>query len=133
MAQRAGYVITRPLRVLLSSNLDEHNGFSTVIPFPLVQVELAPARPRSGIFDGGDYLERTLTHEFAHHLSNDRNHGFRGVLESIFGRVLPSEPLSLLLFYLSTPAHITMPSFWHEGLAQWAETAYAPPGTSANL
>ena len=31
----AGYVITQPLRVLLSSNIDEHNGFSTVIPFPL--------------------------------------------------------------------------------------------------
>lgn len=130
MARQAGYTITRPLRLLFNDAFDDHNGFSTVIPFPLVGIDLAPARPMSGIFDGADHLERTLIHEFAHHLSNDRNHGFRRGLERIFGRVLPSELLSLLVFYLSTPANVTMPSFWHEGLAQWAETAYAPSGSA---
>lgn len=117
------------LRLLISNWKDAHNGFSTVVPFSLVQVELAPSLAASNIFSGFRETERTLVHEFAHHISNDRNHGFRGVLESIFGRVLPNDLLSLLVAYFSTPAHITMPFFWHEGLASWAETAYADPGS----
>ncbi|MBA3684357.1 MAG: hypothetical protein H0W72_03865 [Planctomycetes bacterium] len=127
MARHAGYDIRRRLYVLISDDLDVHNGFSTVIPFPLIQVELAPAPPTSGIFAGEDHVERTLVHEFAHHISNDRNRGFRRVLERIFGRVLPIDPLSLVLFYFQVPPHVTMPSFWHEGIAQWAETVYADP------
>jgi hypothetical protein len=46
------------------------------------------------------------------------------VLESVFGRVMPSEPLSLGIFLLSTPNHVLSPAFWHEGVAQWAETAF---------
>ena len=119
----AGHVI-----LLISDFADEHNGFSTVVPFPLVQIELAPMRPRSPLFTGGDESARTLIHEFAHHLSNNRQtNRFRLVLETIFGRIYPSDPLSLLAAYLSTPSHVTMPPFWHEGLAQWAETAYADP------
>jgi hypothetical protein len=66
-------------------------------------------------------------HEFAHSISNDVNHGFRRTLERIFGRILPGDLLSLMVWYLSTPAHQTMPRFWQEGLATWAETEYADP------
>jgi len=130
MAEQAGYRITTRLHLLLADDVDSHNGFSTVVPFPLVGVDLAPAPPQSTIFAGDDHLRRTLIHEFAHHISNDRSHGFRRVLQTIFGRILPSDPLSLLAYYLSTPAHSTMPSFWHEGLAQWAETVYADPASA---
>lgn len=129
MAAQSGYRPRGRLNLLLSDGTDLHNGFSTVIPLNLVEVDLAPAPPVSGIFDGVDHVERTLIHEFAHHISNDRNHGFRGGLETVFGRILPNDPLSLLAWYLSTPAHVTMPSFWHEGVAQWAETVYADPAS----
>ena len=90
-----------------------------------VSSKLAPDWP---IFAGAGHLERTIVHEFAHHLSNNRNPvGFRSVLERAFGRVLPFDALSAVLWYLSTPAHQTMPSFWQEGLAQWAETTYVDP------
>ena len=127
MMSDAGFAPSDKLRVLFSDWVDDHNGYSFVTPFPLVQVELAPAQPDSTIFAGGLDLERTLVHEFAHQISNDRNSGFRGVLESIFGRLLPNDLFSFLLFYLSTPAHQTMPRFWQEGIAVWAETAYADP------
>lgn len=120
----------RKLSVLFADWRDEHNGFSFVVPFPLVQVELAPALPSSPIFCGGFDTERTLVHEFAHECSNDRNQGFRGGLEAVFGRVLPNDPLSLVLWYLSTPAHQTMPRFWQEGIGQWAETSYADPASA---
>ncbi len=130
LAREAGYPIRRPLFLWLSDEVDDHNGFSTPVPTPIVNIQLAPSRPASGIFVGADEFERTLVHELAHHISNDRSYGFRRVLEGLFGRILPSDPLSLLFFYLSTPAHLTMPSFWHEGLGQWAETEYAPAGSA---
>jgi len=126
LAAEAGQVLHEPLTLVLSGSSDDHNGFSTQLPAPAIQVELAPARPESGIFDGGDHRLRTLVHELTHHLSNDRNpNRFRSTLENIFGRVVPFDVASLLVFYLSTPAHQTMPALWQEGLAQWAETTYA--------
>ena len=130
MCRDAGFEPTQKLRLLISDWRDNHNGFSFVVPFPLVQVELAPALQRSAIFNGFEETERTLIHEFAHQISNDRNSGFRGVLEGIFGRILPNDLLSFMLWYVSTPAHQTMPRFWHEGLATWAETAYADPDSA---
>lgn len=126
MSADAGYR-PRRLTLLLGDASDDHNGFSMVAPVLLVQIDLAPAAPVSGIFAGEDHLQRTIVHELAHHIGNDQNHGFRGALDRIFGRVYPDDLLSLLTAYLATPSHATMPFFWHEGTAQWAETAYADP------
>ncbi len=126
MAKDAGYLIRKRLNILLTDDAETHNGYSTVTPFPLINIILAPATQDSTIFTGWGELERTFTHEVTHHMSNDRSYGFRHVLEEIFGRIVPDEPLSVLFAYLSTPAHQTMPTFWHEGCAQWAETVYAP-------
>ena len=130
MQADAGFLASSKLRVLFFDWQDDHNGYSFVVPFPLVQVQLAPSLGPSTIFAGGRDVERTLIHEFAHQISNDRSHGLRAQLESVFGRVLPSDPLSLLVWYASTPAHQTMPRFWQEGLAVWAETAYADAGSA---
>lgn len=130
LAHDAG-VPASPLTLVLSDELDEHNGFSSVVPDDAVWVVLAPAPPRSGIFDGSDHLARTLTHEFAHHLSNtaERSTGLRRVLQMLTGRTMPDEPLSMLWAWATIPSHATQPSFWHEGLAQWVETAYADPAS----
>ena len=128
MARDAGYK-PRRLVLLVTDDVDSHNGFSTVTPFPIINVQLAPSLQPSFIFTGHDEFERTLVHELAHHISNDWDpNTFRRTLSNIFGRVLPNDYLSLLVAYLSTPAHQTMPSFWHEGFAQWAETEYATGG-----
>ena len=113
------------LYLLLGNWKDDHNGYSFVVPFPLVEVDLSRPRPGSNIFQGYGVYERTFAHEFAHQISNDRNYGMRKTLESLFGRVVPMDPLSAVVWYLSTPSHQTMPAFWHEGLAIWAETEYA--------
>ncbi len=42
LARDAGYTISRRLYLLISDDFDDHNGFSTVVPYALVQVELAP-------------------------------------------------------------------------------------------
>jgi hypothetical protein len=123
MAEDAAYEIKAPLWVLMSDVADRHNGFSMVIPNALVQVELRSASPETSINEYHQALS-TLIHEFAHHITNDRDHGFRKVLRQIFGRVMPEDLLSIMLFYLSTPSHQTMPDFWDEGLAMWAESTY---------
>jgi len=127
LAADAGYVITKPLTLWVSDDAETHNGFSTTVPVPLVEIELAPSLPRSGIFTGSDEFERTISHEFTHHISNDRVYGLPRITSSIFGRVFPLDYLSLITAYFTVPPHVTMPLFWHEGLAQWAETAYADP------
>lgn len=129
MVADAGWRPSGTLHVALSDDADGHNGFSTVVPLRLVHLQLGPSRPESALFAGHDETIRTAIHEFAHHLSNDRNHGFRATLESLFGRIAPSDPLSLIAFLLSTPNHVLSPPFWHEGVAQWAETAYADPAS----
>ncbi len=129
MIADAGFRPRGKLSLLLGDWRDGHNGYSFVVPFSLVEVDLALPRPASTIFDGFRPLERTLIHEFAHQISNDRNYGFRDQLERIFGRVLPMDVLSGVVWYLSTPAHQTMPRFWLEGTAIWAETEYADPGS----
>jgi len=130
MAKDAGYTITKPLNLLLDDDLDDHNGYSFVTPFALIDIELAPSVQSSGIFVGNGVVERTLTHELTHHLSNDREpNRFRHAMEEIFGRILPNDLLSDVVAYLSIPAHEFSPNFWHEGCAQWAETVYAPAGS----
>lgn len=125
MAKDAGYT-PRKLVLLVTDDLDTHNGFSTTVPFPIINVQLAPSLQPSFIFTGDDEFERTLVHELAHHISNDFDpNTVRRTMSNIFGRVLPFDYLSLLVSYLSVPSHVTMPSFWHEGTAQWAETEYA--------
>ena len=54
----------------------------------------------------------------------DINRAPGNVLERIFGRILPNDLLSLALAYLTVPSGATMPGFWLEGAAIWAETAY---------
>lgn len=130
LARDAG-VEASPLTLVFSDELDDHNGFSTVVPADAVWIVLAPAPPRSGIFDGSDHLLRTLAHELAHHLSNtaERSTGVRRVLQAVTGRTMPGDPLSMLWAWATIPSHATQPSFWHEGLAQWVETAYADPAS----
>ncbi|MBA3937346.1 MAG: PD40 domain-containing protein, partial [Planctomycetes bacterium] len=131
MAAEADYHPDGRLTVVLDDDSDDHNGFSTVVPRPLVNVQLASAQPQATIFAGAGVFERTFIHELTHHFSNDRQtNGFRRLLERIFGRILPNDPLSLVVAYLSIPAHATMPAFWQEGCAQWAETVYAPAGSA---
>src|SRR5688572_12517649 len=130
MQQDAAFVPSEQLTLLVADWYDGHNGYSFVTPFPLLQVELAPANPASPGFAGGNEFERLVMHELAHLVANDRNSGVRGGLEWLFGRVVPNDIASLALWYLSTPANQTQPRFWQAGLGVWAEAVYADPNSA---
>ena len=127
IARDAGYRINGRLTLLLSDDAETHNGYSTTVPVPIVDIDLPSATQESFIFDGDNWLERTLTHELTHHVSNDREpNAFLHTMEEIFGRILPNDDLSLIFAFFTIPSDATMPSFWQEGCAQWTETVYSP-------
>ncbi len=72
--------------VVLYSELDQANGFTTPLPFNKIGVFLAP--PDSGeLLDNSAWLDLLLVHEFTHAVHLDKVRGVPGVLQMIFGRV----------------------------------------------
>ncbi|MGA1867233.1 MAG: hypothetical protein ACMUJM_01680 [bacterium] len=127
MCQEAGYTPKKKLVVIISDEHDILNGWATYLPRPVVELNLSPGSYGAFFFPIDRRLELIAIHEFTHILNMEPNYGMRGLLEDIFGRIIPNDALSLLLFYFSTPPQATMPTFWLEGMAQWAETKYSPP------
>ena len=73
--------------IVLYSELDQANGFTTPLPFNKIGVFLAP--PDSGeLLDNSAWLDLLLVHEFTHAVHLDKVRGVPRVLQSIFGRVL---------------------------------------------
>lgn len=120
--------------VLFSDGYDLHNGWAKVHPRPTMMIFAADALPGSTIYEPGNYLRRTVFHEFTHLLSMDPQYGFDGVLNRIFGRVLsePGDPLSWLITFFAMPPGAVAPTWFIEGLAMWSETEMAGPGRGRN-
>ncbi|MCX8003518.1 MAG: hypothetical protein N2688_00945, partial [Burkholderiaceae bacterium] len=72
--------------IVLFSELDLANGFSTPLPFNTMGIFLAP--PDEGeLLDNSDWLQLLLVHEFTHVVHLDKVRGAPRVLQWIFGRV----------------------------------------------
>jgi hypothetical protein len=131
LCKEAGYTPRRRLVLWVSDDVDYLNGYAMSTPRPLVSLLLAggSAGPMSGLFigDNKQRLELVAIHEFTHILNTELNYGIRGIMEQIFGRVTPSEVLSIAMAYMTIPAQNFEPTFWLEGMAQWAETTYSQP------
>ena len=128
------WVPQEKVTVLFSDALDTHNGWATVYPHPTILIYAAEAQPGSTIYEPGDYLRRTIFHEYAHLLSLDSQYGVDKVLRNIFGHVLPvaGDPLSALLALFSASPGTLAPGWYKEGLATWIETEFVGPGRGRN-
>jgi Tol biopolymer transport system component len=116
--------------VLFHDAWDEHNGAATVYPRPTIEILAADSVPRRSIYEPGNYIRRTVFHEYAHVLALDAQYGFGAVLARIFGRVESAvgDPLSVLLTLLALPPNNLAPTWYLEGLSIWAETEFVGPG-----
>ena len=116
--------------VMYSDIQDIHNGWATVYPRPMIMLYASDAPPESTIYEPGDYMRRTIFHEYAHILSMDAQYGADAILTDIFGRVYPvsGDPLSFVLMLLSAPPGLLAPPWYKEGLSTWAETEFVGPG-----
>lgn len=119
--------------VLFADNMDLHNGFATSFPEPVMAVFAGDATTNSSIFEPGNYLRRTVFHEFVHVLNLDAQDGLDDVLSGIFGRVLTlGDPLSAAIALAAIPPGSVAPDWYVEGLATWAETEFVGPGRGRN-
>ena len=99
---------TRP-EIVVYSEFDIANGFSTPLPFNLMGVFLTP--PDGGeLLDNSGWLDLLLVHEFTHAVHLDKVRGVPGVLQNIFGNVPWFIP------------NVFQPSWMLEGLAVWNES-----------
>jgi hypothetical protein len=114
--------------VLFVDAFDTHNGWATVLPHKRMAVFAAGSEPGSTIYQPGDYLKRTVYHELTHLLTMDMSYGYSATFSGIFGRVLPFDILSSIIFLLTTPPGVLVPRWVQEGVSVWAETEFTPPG-----
>jgi hypothetical protein len=77
--QPAGHI-----ELVMFSEFDLANGYSTPLPYNLVGAFLAP--PEGELLDNSPWLDLLLTHELVHTLHLDKMRGAPRVLRSIFGR-----------------------------------------------
>ncbi|MBU0755249.1 MAG: hypothetical protein KJ645_08925 [Planctomycetes bacterium] len=114
--------------VLFLDALDTHNGWATVIPHKMLALFAAGTDPGSGIDLPGNLLRRTVFHEMTHIFTMDTAYGYAPFFAGIFGRVLPFDLLSGVIFFLTTPPGALVPRWVQEGISIWIETRFAPPG-----
>ncbi len=95
--------------VVLFSEWDLANGWSTPIPFNHMGIYLTPPDD-SELLENSAWLDLLLVHEFTHTVHLDKRRGAPGVLQSIFGRVLWFIP------------NLFQPGWPVEGLAVWHES-----------
>ena len=95
--------------IVVYSEFDVANGFSTPLPFNLMGVFLTP--PDDGeLLDNSAWLDLLMVHEFTHAVHLDKVRGAPRVLQSIFGNVPWFIP------------NLFQPSWVLEGLAVWNES-----------
>ncbi len=95
--------------IVVYSEFDVANGFSTPLPFNLMGVFLTP--PDEGeLLDNSAWLDLLMVHEFTHAVHLDKVRGVPGVLQNIFGNVPWFIP------------NVFQPSWMLEGLAVWNES-----------
>lgn len=98
-----------PIELVVYSEFDVANGFSTPLPANLIGAFLAP--PDGELLDNSPWLELLLTHEMVHAIQLDKVRSAPKILRAIFGRVAWFFP------------NLFMPAWAHEGLAVYHEAA----------
>lgn len=115
--------------VVLIDNSDFANGFATALPYNTMYLLVVPPSLASTLGEYDDWLKVLITHEYTHIVTLDPVRGYWKVMRTIFGKPLPGlDPLSQLLFLVTTQPNIFMPRWWHEGVATWSETEHTGAG-----
>jgi hypothetical protein len=73
------------IELVVYSEFDLANGFSTPLPYDLIGAFLAP--PEGELLDNSPWLDLLLTHEMVHAIHLDKMRGAPKVLRTIFGRI----------------------------------------------
>jgi len=115
-------------QVLLLDDTDFENGLTVTVPYNTITLHVAPPSLDSSLGEYDDWLKVLFTHEYAHVITSDPARGYSKALRAVFGKPLPSDLTSLLLFLVIAPPNSFMPRWWHEGMAVWSETEFTGQG-----
>jgi len=97
--------------VVLVDQTDVSNGWSTPVPYNLMEVTVVPPAPSSFLGHHDDWLRTVFAHEYAHILHLDRVGGWMKGVRWLLGRHPASFP------------NLFVPAWQVEGIATWAESA----------
>lgn len=101
----------RHAHVVLVDQADIANGWSTPLPYNLIEISLAPPSPDSFLGHHDDWLRLVFTHEYTHTMHLDLVGGWMRAFRAVLGR----HPLAF--------PNLFVPTWQVEGLATFAESA----------
>jgi hypothetical protein len=116
LAARTGLDAPSHTHVVLVDQSDVANGWSTPVPYNLIEVAAIPPPPSSFLGHHDDWLRMVLAHEYAHVFHLDRVGGVMKGLRWILGRSPATFP------------NLFVPQWQVEGFATWAESALTGVG-----
>lgn len=102
------------VQVVLHDVTDVANGFTTVVPYDLVELRAVPPESDAELGVTDEYLRMLVIHEVAHVVHLDTIHGIPALVNLAVGKVWPP--------------NIVQPRFVVEGLATWIETEHTEAG-----
>ena len=111
LAARTGIAAPSHTHVVLVDQSDIANGWSTPVPYNLIEVAAIPPPPSSFLGHHDDWLRIVFTHEYAHIFHLDRVGGVMRGLRWLMGRSPATFP------------NLFVPQWQVEGFATWAESA----------
>ena len=111
LAARTGLDAPRHTHVVLVDQSDIANGWSTPVPYNLIEIAAIPPPPSSFLGHHDDWLRIVFTHEYAHVLHLDHVGGVMKGLRWALGRNAATFP------------NLFVPQWQVEGFATWAESA----------
>lgn len=115
--------------VLYLDSYDTHNGWATAVSHNTMAIYAAAPEQGSTLYLTGNYLRRTVFHEFMHILNLDQRSGYNKGISNIFGKIYSlGDPLSFLMYLSTASPNQLAPRWYLEGQAMWAESEFASPG-----
>jgi len=115
---------TAPITVLLADFSDSGNAGATVVPYNMVQAQIAPFSFAFETIAGNDRMNIIMNHELVHVATMDRPGRPDRVFRRLFrGKVapVPEQPESIAYFFLTSP-RVAAPRWYHEGIAVFIDT-----------
>ncbi len=110
LVRRLGHAPRAKTHVVLVDQNDESNGWTTPVPYNLIELAAAPPGGESTLGNTDDWLRLVFRHEYTHVLHLDPARGWASVARHVFGRAFFAFP------------NLTLPQWQIEGRATFEES-----------
>ncbi len=111
---RIGWAPKERVHVVVTDEVDDSNGFTTVLPYPTFTLWARPPAPDGELGRFDDWLRMLVFHEYAHVVHLDAASGVPELFNGLFGRVWKP--------------NTALPRWVTEGFAVWVESTRTAGG-----